>query len=70
MELNPDEVEEIKYVDYGELKEMMDWKSGLKWSPWFRIIVDNFLENWWLHLDEIFKQNKFMDTKTIHRFNI
>ena len=66
---NPDEVSGTKYVTLQELREQMDPKSGLLWSPWFRIIVENFLPYWWEDLNVTLTTNKFLDTKSIHRFD-
>ncbi|CAN1187036.1 Isopentenyl-diphosphate Delta-isomerase II [Linum perenne] len=48
---NPDEVAEIKYVNREELRELLRkadaGEGGLKLSPWFRLVVDNFLFKWW-----------------------
>ncbi|KAF2615680.1 hypothetical protein F2Q70_00007514 [Brassica cretica] len=46
---NPDEVADIKYVSREELKELVkkadagDDDEAVKLSPWFRLVVDNFL---------------------------
>jgi farnesyl-diphosphate farnesyltransferase len=66
---NPEEVEAIKYVTLPELQEMMEPSSGLLWSPWFRILVEKFLVHWWADLDTTLKTDKFVDTKTIYRFD-
>ncbi|KAI4342874.1 hypothetical protein MLD38_027440 [Melastoma candidum] len=48
---NPDEVADVKYVDREELKELLRkadaGEEGLNLSPWFRLVVDNFLFKWW-----------------------
>jgi len=66
---NPDEVDGIKYVTLSELQKMMEPSSGLLWSPWFRIIVERFLEPWWKDLDTTLNTDKLVDVKTIHRFD-
>jgi len=66
---HPEEVDDYKYVTLAELQEMMKPESGLLWSPWFRIIVERFLVNWWKDLDETFKTDKWVDLKSIHRFD-
>jgi isopentenyl-diphosphate Delta-isomerase len=43
---NPEEVEEIKYVSIGELKEMFQ-NPKLRWSPWFRGIMESGGFDWW-----------------------
>ncbi|KXZ56143.1 hypothetical protein GPECTOR_1g121 [Gonium pectorale] len=64
---NPDEVDELRYVDPAELAAMMDPGSGLKWSPWFRILAERFLPAWWQDLDATIKTSKHHDRGTIHR---
>jgi len=66
---NPEEVSGEKYVTLNELREMMDPNSGLLWSPWFRIIVERFLEPWWKDLDATLSTDCMVDTKNIHRFD-
>lgn len=44
-------------------------ETGLLWSPWFRIIAENFLPYWWKNLNETLTTNKYVDVKTIHRFD-
>eukprot|EP01038_Epipyxis_sp_PR26KG_P010593 gene10593-14232_t len=63
---NPDEISEIKFVNQNELKSML-LSSSCKWSPWFRIIANNFLFKWWDDLHNIFTNNKHIDYKTIHK---
>lgn len=64
---NPSEVADVRWVDQAELKEMMDPSSGLKWSPWFRIIAENFLAGWWQHLDRTLTTDEAVDVGTIHK---
>lgn len=66
---NPDEVCEYKYVSYEELKEMMTPGNGLLWSPWFRIIAEKFLPTWWKNLKVTLQTEKFVNTKSIFRFD-
>ncbi|GIL60203.1 hypothetical protein Vafri_14808 [Volvox africanus] len=63
---NPDEVDDVRYVDRKELAAMMDPGSGLRWSPWFRILADRFLDDWWQNLDETLEGSKHTDYETIH----
>ncbi|EFJ40900.1 hypothetical protein VOLCADRAFT_84296 [Volvox carteri f. nagariensis] len=64
---NPDEVDDVRYVDRGELAAMMDPKSGLRWSPWFRILAERFLDAWWQDLDATLDpESKHRDYGTIH----
>ncbi|GLT60032.1 hypothetical protein SLA2020_328210 [Shorea laevis] len=67
---NPDEVADIKYVNREQLKELLRkadaGEEGLKLSPWFRLVVDNFLFKWWDHVEKgILKEAA--DMKTIHK---
>ena len=64
---NSEEVKDTKYVTKDELKKMMDPSSGLLWSPWFRIIAENFLSDWWDNLDQALTTDRYVDTKTIHK---
>ena len=67
---NPDEVAGTKYVKRSELKELIRkadaGEEGLKLSPWFRLVVDNFLFNWWDHLEKGTLE-EVVDMKTIHK---
>ncbi|CAF2372068.1 unnamed protein product [Brassica napus] len=67
---NPDEVAEIKYVSREELKELVKradaGEEGLKLSPWFRLVVDNFLMKWWDHVEKG-TLDEAIDMKTIHK---
>lgn len=65
---NPDEVAETRFVTREELSSMMDSSSGLKWSPWFRIIADQWLQCWWSDLDgALCGHAKHIDWQTIHK---
>ncbi|KAJ8752903.1 hypothetical protein K2173_008638 [Erythroxylum novogranatense] len=67
---NPDEVADVKYVNREQLKELLRkadaGEEGLKLSPWFRLVVDNFLFKWW---DQVEKGTvkEAADMKTIHK---
>lgn len=67
---NPDEVADVKYVNRGELKELLRkadaGEEGLKLSPWFRLVVDNFLFKWWDHVEKGTVKDA-ADLKTIHK---
>lgn len=65
---NPEEVQATKYVTLPELRKMMS-QSQLLWSPWFRVIADQFLEKWWKDLDTTINTDAHQDVKTIHRFD-
>jgi isopentenyl-diphosphate Delta-isomerase len=67
---NPDEVADVKYVNREELKELIRkadaGEEGLKLSPWFRLVVDNFLMGWWDHVEKGML-NEAVDMETIHK---
>ncbi|GLT87774.1 hypothetical protein SLE2022_058360 [Rubroshorea leprosula] len=67
---NPDEVADIKYVNREQLKELLRkadaGEEGLKLSPWFRLVVDNFLFKWWDHVEKG-TLKEAADMKTIHK---
>lgn len=65
---NPDEVQDVRYVDLAELQTMMN-DGNLKWSPWFRILADEFLPQWWQNLDMTLTTDTFVDQSRIHRFH-
>lgn len=50
---NPNEIEEMRYVNKEELQKLFD--SGKKIGPWFRLIKENFLNNIWDTLDDLDK---------------
>lgn len=64
---NAEEVQATRYVTLPELREMMHVDSGLQWSPWFRIIAENFLERWWDNLDEALTTDAFAEVNKIHK---
>lgn len=66
---NKEEVSAVKWVTLPELQEMMKPSSGLLWSPWFRIIAEQFLPHWWADLGKTLNTDTFVDVKTIHRFD-
>lgn len=66
---NPEEVAAVKHVDLQELQAMMDPASGLKWSPWFRIIAQHFLPTWWAELQTTLSTDKHVEAGTIHRLD-
>lgn len=67
---NPDEVADVKYVNKEQLKELLRkadaGEEGLKLSPWFRLVVDNFLFTWWDHVEKG-TLSEAADMKTIHK---
>eukprot|EP00879_Flechtneria_rotunda_P020282 GHRR01021330.1.p1 GENE.GHRR01021330.1~~GHRR01021330.1.p1 ORF type:complete len:249 (+),score=79.87 GHRR01021330.1:99-845(+) len=66
---NAEEVAAVKHVDLQELQQMMDPKSGLKWSPWFRIIAKHFLPKWWQDLQRTLETDEHVDIVTVHKLS-
>ncbi|KAJ3188728.1 isopentenyl-diphosphate delta-isomerase idi1 [Gaertneriomyces sp. JEL0708] len=59
---NPNEVKDIRYVSKAELEEIFQTaeERGYKITPWFRLIVREFLYKWWDRLDDL---KEFQDDK-------
>ncbi|CCE61193.1 hypothetical protein TPHA_0A01080 [Tetrapisispora phaffii CBS 4417] len=60
---SPNEVRDTKWVTAQELKDMFE-NPDLKFTPWFKLICESYLFQWWNALDDISKVEN--DTK-IHR---
>ncbi|KAL8903659.1 MAG: hypothetical protein Q9207_003779 [Kuettlingeria erythrocarpa] len=48
---NPNEVKDTEYVTQQDLRRMFENKS-LKFTPWFKLICNTMLFEWWDHLDQ------------------
>jgi isopentenyl-diphosphate delta-isomerase len=46
LDINPNEVQETRYVDAEELKEMFK-DEKLTFTPWFKLICNSMLFEWW-----------------------
>jgi isopentenyl-diphosphate delta-isomerase len=70
-DLNPNqnEVKAVKYVSMYELKEMIQEEknstSAVQLTPWFKLIAENFLFDWWKKLENL---ESIKDHKIIHTF--
>ena len=64
LEINPNEVRDAKYVSAKELKEMFK-SDGLKFTPWFKLICETMLFEWWEKLDNGLE--KYVGEKQIRR---
>jgi isopentenyl-diphosphate delta-isomerase len=64
LEPNLNEVQDTRYVNAEELKAMFG-DSTLKFTPWFKLIFDSLLFEWWEHLDEGLE--KYMNETEIRR---
>lgn len=51
VEMNPNEVQDTRYVTAEELKAMFA-NRDLKFTPWFQLICNTMLFEWWEHLDQ------------------
>ena len=65
MEPNAEEVMDVRWVDAGELRAMMD-DDALRWSPWFREIARQYLYTWWADLDAAWRMDA---EERIYRFD-
>lgn len=50
--INRNEVQDTRYVSKEQLKEMFEDKS-LTFTPWFKLICENYLFKWWDQLDNL-----------------
>ena len=50
LNINPNEVRDSKFVSQEELKAMFN-DSSLTFTPWFKLICQSMLFEWWNHLD-------------------
>lgn len=50
LDVNPNEVRDTRYVSQEDLKAMFQDRS-LKFTPWFKLICQSMLFEWWSHLD-------------------
>jgi isopentenyl-diphosphate delta-isomerase len=50
LDVNPNEVRDTRFVSQEDLKEMFKDPS-LKFTPWFKLICQSMLFEWWSHLD-------------------
>lgn len=48
--INENEVQDTKYVTSEELKRLFE-DPTLKVTPWFKLICQSMLFEWWQHLD-------------------
>ena len=63
---NPNEIEEIRFFDLEGLDKFIRnaKRDGNKIGPWFKMINDNFLYEWWKSLDKISESGNL----EIHKF--
>ena len=63
---NPNEIEEVRFFDIESLDNFIKnaKKNGNKIGPWFKLINDNFLYEWWKSLDRVMESKNL----EIHKF--
>lgn len=64
LDVNPNEVRDTRYVTQADLKTMFADKS-LKFTPWFKLICESMLFEWWNHLNS--GLDKYLGEKEIRR---
>jgi isopentenyl-diphosphate delta-isomerase len=64
LDVNPNEARDSKWVTQEDLKTMFQDKS-LKFTPWFKLICESMLFEWWNHLDSGLE--KYMGETEIRR---
>lgn len=64
LDANPNEVQDVRYVSEKELKTMFR-DDGLKFTPWFKLICETMLFQWWEHLESGLE--KYMGETQIRR---
>ncbi|KAK5117412.1 isopentenyl-diphosphate delta-isomerase idi1 [Meristemomyces frigidus] len=64
LDVNPNEVSDTRYVSESELKQMLK-DDSLKFTPWFKLICQSMIFEWWEHLDGGLEQ--FMGETQIRR---
>ncbi|KAI9679419.1 MAG: isopentenyl-diphosphate delta-isomerase idi1 [Caeruleum heppii] len=64
LDVNPNEVRDVKYVAADQLKAMFE-DNSLRFTPWFKLICHSLLFEWWEHLDDGLE--KYMGETQIRR---
>lgn len=64
LDVNPNEVRDATYVSMDELKQMFR-EDKLSFTPWFKLICQSMLFEWWEHLDSGLE--KYMNETEIRR---
>lgn len=61
---NPNEVQAVQYVTPESLKQQFK-DPNIKFTPWFELICNSMLFEWWQHLDSGLE--KYMNEQEIRR---
>jgi len=64
LDINKNEVRDTQYVTPEKLKQQFDDPS-LLFTPWFKLICNSMLFEWWQNLDS--GLNKYMNEQEIRR---
>ena len=64
LDVNPNEVQATQYVSADRLRELFA-DPALSFTPWFKLICNSMLFEWWEHLDA--GLDKYLDEKDIRR---
>ena len=64
LDVNANEVQDVRYVSEEELKTMFR-DDSLRFTPWFKLICETMLFEWWEHLDSGLE--KYMGETQIRR---
>ncbi|KAI9683044.1 MAG: isopentenyl-diphosphate delta-isomerase idi1 [Bathelium mastoideum] len=66
VEVNENEVSEVRWVDAGELRAMMADKEN-KFTPWFKLICEGLLFEWWERMGDADFEEKYVGETEIRR---
>ena len=64
LDSNPNEVQATQYVSAEKLKQLFE-QPDLKFTPWFKLICNSMLFEWWQSLDSGLE--KYTNEKQIRR---
>lgn len=64
LNINKNEVQATQYVTPEQLKKQFE-DPNLKFTPWFKLICDSMLFEWWSHLDS--GLDKYLNEQQIRR---
>ncbi|CAG8475136.1 8081_t:CDS:2 [Diversispora eburnea] len=63
LETNKNEVNAVEYISKEDLQKKFQNPGDWKFTPWFKLICENFLFDWWEKLDNL------EESKDIHRIH-
>ncbi|KAJ3417616.1 Cytoplasmic GTPase/eEF2-like protein (ribosomal biogenesis) [Chytridiales sp. JEL 0842] len=66
LDINLNEVKSVRYVSKHEMEQLFSnpESEGVVFTPWFKLIAENFLFTWWGQLDRL---DDLREQKMIHR---